>query len=66
MKFLVVLSSFFAIALAAPQPFAEPACIAKGKLCAGFAGPIGECCKGLECRAPPQTADQNLCLPVKN
>lgn len=64
MKFLILISSLFAVAMASPQPLVQRDCLAEKELCAGFAGPVGKCCEGLECRALPNTADMDVSVPL--
>ncbi|PQE17384.1 hypothetical protein CJF31_00005795 [Rutstroemia sp. NJR-2017a BVV2] len=65
MKFspqLIAVALFIAStsATAIPQ---EDACLTKDALCAGIAGSVGKCCKGLTCKY--KFADYATCVPDK-
>lgn len=61
MKLLFVISSLFAVSLASLSPLrGQQACLKEKEVCSGFAGPIGECCDGLVCVAPPGVADRDV------
>ncbi|PQE24007.1 Gurmarin-like inhibitors Antifungal toxin protein [Rutstroemia sp. NJR-2017a WRK4] len=65
MKFtqqLVAVALFIASTSAAAVPQAD-ACLKSGVLCAGFAGPVGTCCKGYTCKY--KFADYATCVPDK-
>jgi hypothetical protein len=49
MKFIYLLASLTAMALAAPSPLSEYACHPEGETCATIVGEVGVCCPGLEC-----------------